>query len=541
MKIGFAQLNPTVGDLEGNLRLIQHAYDSLCRHGADLVITPELALTGYPLQDLIFKSGFVSETERTLKMLQTGSVPLLVGTVTRNPSPIGRPFFNSAAVHLHGSITELAHKSLLPTYDVFDEARYFEPEQNPRTIDVAGTRIGITICEDIWTAQHLPHPLYDADPPQSLLNAGAELIVNLSASPYQLRKPSARRSMLEEQSARYRVPIAYCNSWGGNDQLVFDGHSLMVLPDGTVWQGKAFADSVTVVDTTRQSEADPGESDDLENLHGALITGVRDYLRKCGFSSAVLGLSGGIDSAVTASIAADALGPENVTGVLMPSDFSSPHSVSDARDLASNLGIRSHLIPIRESFAALTAQMQELFAGLPGDTTEENLQARLRGVTLMAISNKFGSLLLTTGNKSELAVGYCTLYGDMCGGLAVISDVPKMLVYQLARHINARRPGRIPENTILKPPSAELKPDQKDQDTLPPYDQLDAILELYVEENRSTAEIIAAGFPDEVVRWVVRRVDLNEYKRAQAAPGLKVTGRAFGMGRRIPIAQRYVS
>ncbi|HRJ72998.1 MAG TPA: NAD+ synthase, partial [Terrimicrobiaceae bacterium] len=377
-------------------------------------------------------------------------------------------------------------------------------------------------------------------PVSGLVASGAEAILNLSASPFQLGKPAQRREMVAGLAKKFRVPFFYCNSVGGNDQLVFDGHSLVVSAEGkTLWQGASFAEQCAVTGTDSPArEADPRTS--MADLHDALVLGLRDYMAKCGFRQCVLGLSGGIDSAVTACIAVAAVGAENVTGAAMPSEFSSQHSVDDALALAANLGIACRKIPIQESFAAFKAQMQEAFAGRAEDLTEENMQARLRGLTLMSLSNKFGSLLLTTGNKSELAVGYCTLYGDMCGGLAIISDVPKTMVYDLARHINRDR-EIIPHNTIEKPPSAELRPDQKDQDTLPPYEVLDKILRLYVEENLSSADIVARGCDAGIVRWVLRRVDLNEYKRAQAAPGLKVTGRAFGMGRRMPIAQGFVA
>jgi len=541
MKIGFAQINPTVGDLEGNFQKIATAYDQLAQVGADIVIAPELAVTGYPPQDLLFKSRFVPENLAVLDRLQKrlSKPALLVGFVDRNEGR-GKPFHNAAALLQADQPTQKTHKSLLPTYDVFDEDRYFQPATQVAPLTFRGRRIGVTICEDIWTEYYLPRPLYECDPLRSLINREAEIILNVSASPFNLRKPSVRREMISGLAGTYQRPIFYCNSVGGNDQLVFDGNSIAVNARGElIAQLPAFAEANVVVDSESVAPASMPPENITAELYGALRLGLRDYLGKCGFRSAVLGLSGGIDSAVVAAIAADALGPENVTGVSMPSQFSTRGSVLDALALSKNLGIQCLQIPIADTFTVFKAQFKEVFAGRTEDATEENMQARLRGMTLMALSNKFGHLVLSTGNKSELAVGYCTIYGDMAGGLAVISDVPKTMIYELARFINRKR-EIIPAATIEKPPSAELRPNQKDQDTLPPYDVLDAILRLYVEENLSAAEIVAQGFDEATVRWVQRRVDLNEYKRAQAAPGLKVTSRAFGVGRRMPIAQRYL-
>lgn len=560
MKIGFIQLNTTVGDFAGNAQKIASAAEELERRGAEIILTPELSLTGYPPQDLLFKSDFVPRNLEALAGLhaRVGSAAWLVGHVERNTSGKGRPFFNAAAVLERGRPVRKVFKSLLPTYDVFDEARYFEPGPAPVPLDIGGRRIGITICEDIWTPDYLPAGFYACDPVHDLVAAGAAAIVNLSASPFQLGKPASRREMIRLQAARHRVPFFYCNAVGGNDQLVFDGHSLAATADGAVWiQAPGFREGTCLLDigdmnhgtefrsgeSVTQLPAWPvGGSSDMQDLRDALVLGLRDYMGKCGFRSAVLGLSGGIDSAVTACIAVEALGAGNVTGVAMPSEFSSQHSVDDALQLAENLGMECLKIPISSSFAAFKDQMRGAFGGRAEDITEENMQARLRGLTLMSLSNKFGHLLLTTGNKSELAVGYCTLYGDMCGGLAVISDLPKTMVYRLAEFIN-RSAGRevIPRRTITKPPSAELRPDQTDQDTLPPYEILDEILRCYVEENLGASAIIARGFEPETVRWVVRKVDQNEYKREQAAPGLKVTGRAFGIGRRMPLAQKFQS
>ena len=542
MKIGFAQINTTVGDFAGNCARIAAAYHELCAAGADIVLTPELAIAGYPPQDILFKSRFVPENLAALDRLQSEvrSAALVVGFIDTNRSESGRHFHNAAAVLEAGRERQIVHKSLLPTYDVFDEARYFEPAAAVAPVTIKGRSFGVTICEDIWTRESLSRPLYTADPVRTLAAAGVTAILNLSASPFQIGKPAQRLGMIRALAVKYGLPFFYCNSVGGNDQLIFDGNSLAVAGDGRlIWQGVSFAEQTAAVDEEKNAALTP-PSDDMDDLHNALVLGLRDYMAKCGFTSCVLGLSGGIDSALVACLAAAAVGPENVTGVAMPTQYSSDHSVSDAERLAANLDIRYLKIPIQQAFETFKAQMQPAFEGRAEDATEENMQARLRGMTLMSLSNKFGSLLLTTGNKSELAVGYCTLYGDMCGGLAVISDVPKTIVYRLSHYINRER-EIIPEGTLSKPPSAELRPDQKDQDTLPPYDVLDAILALYVEENLSGADIIARGYDEQTVRWVVRRVDLNEYKREQAAPGLKVTGRAFGIGRRMPIAQRFIA
>jgi len=547
MKIGFAQINPTVGDLRGNFEKIASAYDQLARAGADIVIAPELAVTGYPPQDLVFKSRFVPENLAVLDQLQKrlNKTALLVGFVDRNEGR-GKPFHNAAALLQAGEPLQKTHKSLLPTYDVFDEDRYFEPAREIAPLKFRGYRIGVTICEDIWTERYLPRPFYDVDPVRALVAQEAEMILNVSASPFSLRKPAVRREMISGLAGTYQRPIFYCNAVGGNDQLVFDGNSIAVNARGQLLaQLPAFEEASVIVDSESVQAPEISSADIVQELYSALRLGLRDYLAKCGFKSAVLGLSGGIDSAVVAAIAVDALGPHNVTGVSMPSQFSSRGSILDALALAKNLRIQCLQIPIADAFAVFKAQFKEVFAGRTEDATEENMQARLRGMTLMALSNKFGHLVLSTGNKSELAVGYCTIYGDMAGGLAVISDVPKTMIYELAHFINseASRAGKgeiIPASTIEKAPSAELRPNQKDQDTLPPYDVLDAILRLYVEDNLSVAEIVAQGFDEKTVRWVQRRVDLNEYKRAQAAPGLRVTSRAFGLGRRMPIAQRYV-
>ena len=549
MKIGFAQINPTVGDLSGNFEKIIRAYERLAAAGAELVLTPELAITGYPPQDLLFKSRFVPENLAVLERLHSrvGSAALLVGFVDRNEGR-GKPFHNAAALLEAGKPIRKAHKSLLPSYDVFDEDRYFEPAGHVEPFALRGKKLGVTLCEDIWTEHYLPRPLYDVEPVHRLIEQGAEIIVNLSASPFTLHKPAIRREMVGALARAYRRPICYCNAVGGNDQLVFDGNSIAVNASGElIAQLPGFREEEAIVDTDATSVIEFREGKTTEELFAALSLGLRDYLRKCNFKSAVLGLSGGVDSAVVAVIAVDALGAENVVGVSMPSPYSSRGSIDDALALARNLRIKCLEIPITNAFAAFKAQFSEIFKGLPENETEENMQPRLRAMTLMALLNKFGHLLLTTGNKSELAVGYCTMYGDMAGGLAVISDLPKTMVYELARWINSdyasrgdRRREIIPRSIIEKAPSAELKPNQTDQDVLPPYEILDEILRLYVEENLSARDIITHGFDEKTVRWVQRRVDLNEYKREQAAPGLKVTSLAFGVGRRMPIAQKYV-
>jgi NAD+ synthetase len=544
MNIGIAQINSVVGDFPGNVKRILAAYRECLDAGADLVTTPELSLTGYPPRDLVFKSQFVPKCLQALDHLsgEIKQVPLIVGYVDHHhPTRPGKPFRNAAAWLEAGTVRQRIWKTLLPTYDVFDERRYFEPGDACEPVLWNGLRVGVTICEDIWTETYLNRPFYDRDPVRELSAKGIDLLLNLSASPFHSGKPLLRRSMIAGVTRQAGVPLVYCNSVGGNDQLVFDGHSLVVDPQGRVTtQLPGFQDCCRVINPFLQQQPEaPEPAADCEQLYQALVLGLRDYVTKCGFSSVCLGLSGGIDSAITAVIAADALGPENVHGLTMPSPYSSEGSVADSIALAAHLGIHCDVVPISDAFAAIKTTLRPRFEGLAEDVTEENIQARIRGLLLMAVSNKENHLLLTTGNKSELAVGYCTIYGDMCGGLAVISDLPKTKVYEISRWLNREREV-IPWNTIDKPPSAELRPDQKDQDTLPPYETLDAILELYVEHQLASDEIISRGFNENTVRWIQRRVDLNEWKRHQAAPGLRVTSKAFGIGRRMPIVQRFV-
>ena len=542
MKIALAQLNPTVGDLAGNEARILAAYRRGVEAGVEMVVFPELAITGYPPRDLLHKSRFIPDNLAVLERLAaaTGETGLLVGYVGRNERQPGREATNSVALLQHGKILATRAKMLLPTYDVFDEDRYFEPAQENAPVDFNGQKIGLTICEDVWNDEAFwDERRYLRNPARELVEAGAEILFNVSASPWHLGKDRLRVEMLSSLVAQIRRPFVYCNAIGGNDELLFDGASLAFDAAGRlITQGAMFREDFLILDTDTAAPITPTSLADEDALYRALVLGVRDYFQKCGFQSAVLGLSGGIDSALTAVIAVEALGAENVRGVSLPSQYSSQGSLDDARILAENLGIRYDIVPIQPVFEPVKGQLSDIFAGRSEDTTEENIQARLRGVILMAMSNKFGSLLLTTGNKSELAVGYCTLYGDMCGGLAVISDVPKTMVYRLSEWIN-RDCEIIPRDTITKPPSAELRPDQTDQDSLPPYDVLDAILEAYVVGGKSRAEIVAAGFDQPTVDRVVRLIDMNEYKRRQAAPGLKITSKAFGVGRRMPIAQRY--
>jgi NAD+ synthase (glutamine-hydrolysing) len=542
LKVALAQINPIVGDLPGNEAKILAAYQRGVAAGVEMVLCPELSTTGYPPRDLLLKKGFITRNLELLDRLAaaTGKVGLLVGFVGKNEFRPGREVTNSVALLQNGKIVATRAKTLLPTYDVFDEDRYFEPATENLPADFSSGKVGLTICEDIWNDEDFwTERRYQHNPPVELAEAGAKIIFNISASPWHLGKNKTRLEMLRSIAQKTHRPVVFCNQVGGNDELIFDGSSVVFNASGElIAQGKWFEEDFVVIDTESKAAIQPIDLPAEEAIYKALALGLRDYFYKCGFKSAVLGLSGGIDSAVTACIAVAALGKGNVRGVSLPSQFSSQHSLDDARVLAERLGIQYDVVPIQKAFETMKDQLQPVFAGKPEDITEENLQARLRGVILMAFSNKFGSLLLTTGNKSEVAVGYCTLYGDMAGGLAVISDVPKTMIYRLAKWINRER-EIIPDSSITKPPSAELRPNQCDQDSLPPYEVLDAILDLYVVQGKSTADIVAAGFDEAIVRKVIRLIDLSEYKRRQAAPGLKVTTKAFGMGRRIPIAQKY--
>jgi len=542
MKVALAQINTTVGDFAGNEEKILSAYRRGVESGAEIVLCPELSVTGYPPRDLLLKKSFVARNLEVLNRLAaaTGKTALMVGYVGKNEVQPGREVTNSVALLQNGKIATTRAKTLLPTYDVFDEDRYFEPATENLPADFGREKIGLTICEDIWNDDDFwTVRRYQHNPPVDLAEAGSKIIFNISASPWTLGKNKTRFDMLRSIAHKTARPVVLCNQVGGNDELIFDGGSLVFNAGGElIAQCKWFEEDFIVVDTDSRTPVKPIELGVEEAVYKALVLGLRDYFYKCGFNSAVLGLSGGIDSAVTACIAVAALGKENVRGVSLPSQFSSQHSLDDARVLAERLDIQYDVVPIKKAFEITKEQLHPLFGERPEDTTEENIQARLRGVILMALSNKFGSLLLTTGNKSEIAVGYCTLYGDMAGGLAVISDVPKTMIYQLAKWISRDR-ELIPNSSITKPPSAELRLNQCDQDSLPPYEVLDAILDLYVVQGKSTPDIVAAGFDEVTVRKVIRLIDLSEYKRRQAAPGLKVTTKAFGVGRRIPIAQRY--
>jgi NAD+ synthetase len=574
MRIALAQINPTVGDLRGNTRKINTFIDRAKSAGAKAVAFPELALIGYPPKDLLLKPQFVQDNLRALQMIasRVSGIDVIVGYAELNTQPVGRPLHNAVALLRDGNVVSRHFKTLLPTYDVFDESRYFEPgKRQPQSnvVTMAGSPVGLSICEDLWNDEKMiPHRLYHENPIADLFAAGAELMINTSASPFVVGKHDFRLALFASQVKQFRKALVYVNQVGGNDELVFDGNSVVIDADGNVLaQAKDFEEDLLVVDLPQrtaeigkpvltasaaqvQQFADQAFDLDkqhnspraIESIYKALVLGLRDYVRKCGFKSVVLGLSGGIDSALTAALAVAAFGKEHVVGVAMPSRYSSEHSVGDAKKLAENLGIEFQIIPILPAHEAYEQMLAPAFAGRAPDVAEENLQARIRGALLMAFSNKFNHLLLTTGNKSELAVGYCTLYGDMCGGLAVISDVPKTVVYRVAEFIN-QQAGHdlIPRGSITKPPSAELRPNQTDQDSLPPYEILDAILHRYVEEEKGVQQIIAEGFDPATTNRVVKLIDRSEYKRRQSAPGIKVTSRAFGFGRRMPIAQKYDS
>jgi NAD+ synthase (glutamine-hydrolysing) len=543
VKIALGQINPTVGDFSGNAaKIVQFALQARSA-GAGLILFPELAVCGYPPRDLVERPSFVARCRASVERIaaDTQGIAVICGTVTPAEAESGKTVMNSAVLLREGRVDLTQSKMLLPTYDVFDEMRNFAPAKNQQVFSFCGKQMALTICEDAWNDKRFwNRQLYRVDPVEELVRAGGNFVLNISASPFWLGKRELRRDMLTSIARNQKVPVAMVNQVGGNDSLVFDGSSVVIAPDGQVIaQGKSFEEDLIYFDSQKltgdmhsQVEGEEGSA------YEALVLGTRDYVHKCGFERAIIGLSGGIDSALTAAIAADALGPENLIGVGMPGPYSSPGSITDARELAKNLNIRFELLSIDEIYQAARQTLAPVFAGMPQDVTEENIQSRARGLLLMAMSNKFGALVLSTGNKSELAVGYCTLYGDMVGGLAVISDVPKTLVYRISAYVNSRRKA-IPQATMEKPPSAELRPDQKDSDSLPPYDVLDAILEDFVEESYSAEQIARVhNFDPDLVRRVIRMVERSEYKRQQAAPGIKISAKAFGYGRRFPIAAK---
>jgi NAD+ synthase (glutamine-hydrolysing) len=545
MRVALVQINTMVGDTEANVSRMLSAVDRAAGEGADLVVFHELAVSGYPPRDLLERATFIAACERALDRMVTATarydgLGVLVGCPLPSPSATGNRVANAAVLATGGRIVHRQDKMLLPTYDVFDEDRYFEPAETNAPIAFKGETLGISICEDAWNDPALfPRQPYRVDPIAMLAQAGATLLVNISASPFATGKEAFRADLVRSHARRHGLPFVFVNQVGANDELVFDGRSLVVGGDGATRAAlPAFDEAFEVVETDsdRTIAYRPLAEDD--SILRALTIGTRDYFQKCGFERAVVGLSGGIDSAVTLAVAARALGADNVRAIAMPSPYSSRASIDDAVTLAKNLGVTLDVLTIGDIMGAYDGALAPLFGERPRDVTEENIQARIRGNILMAVSNKFGSLVLSTGNKSELAVGYCTLYGDMSGGLALLSDVPKTTVYRLAHLLNQDR-DVIPRGIIDKPPSAELRPGQKDSDSLPPYDVLDAILDLYIEEGHSAAEIVARGFERDTVTWVVEAVRKNEYKRRQAAPGLKVTSKAFGGGRRYPIAARY--
>ena len=564
MKLAIAQLNPTIGDLTGNAQQILDSAKQAADRGARLLLTPELSLCGYPPRDLLLNPSFVESMAATLQqlaLLLPPSLAVLVGMVEPNPNASvagGKPVFNSIALLGSGKIQHIFHKRLLPTYDVFDENRYFEPGLQSNSFTLDNLTIGVTICEDLWNDEEFwGKRNYAVNPIADLAQQGVDLIVNLSASPYSAGKQKTREAMLRHSAVRYQQPIVYANQIGGNDDLLFDGNSVAFDRAGEiVCRARTFDTDLVILDFDEEkrnflpSAIAPAPVNLDEEIWLGLVRGVRDYTRKCGFSKVVIGLSGGIDSALVAAIATEALGAENVLGVLMPSPYSSDHSIKDALALAGNLGIKTETLPIGELMQGYDHTLASLFAGTEFGLAEENIQSRIRGNLLMAIANKFGYLLLSTGNKSEMAVGYCTLYGDMNGGLAVIADVPKTRVYSLCQWLNSGGVGKtllnfqqeiIPVNILSKPPSAELKPGQVDQDSLPPYDVLDDILHRLIHAHQGSAQIIEAGHEPTVVKKVMRLVARAEFKRRQAPPGLKITDRAFGTGWRMPIASRWAN
>lgn len=547
MKIAIAQCNPTVGDTDGNVRILEETLAACAGQSPDLVVFPELFLTGYPPRDLLEWEWFLGRVDRALDRVVALSTAypetgILLGAPVRTGAKTGKGLYNAAILLQNGRILFTQAKSLLPTYDVFDEGRYFDPARRVDVVPFKDHVLGISVCEDAWNDPELwPRRYYPVDPEEALAKQGATLFINISASPFYLGKEQVRFRIFQNHARKHHVPFVYVNQVGGNDELVFDGRSMCFDADGNPLAVlPAFREAVQTVEIDRPAPSAPvyQSQDEVESLHQALVLGLRDYVKKCGFSSVVVGLSGGIDSAVVCCLAAEALGPSHVLGVTMPGPYSSAGSIEDSRTLADTLGIEFAEVPITPVYRAyVDALAGHLVVEEEKGVTFENIQARIRGNVLMALSNEYGHLVLSTGNKSELSVGYCTLYGDMSGGLAVISDVPKTMIYRLTREINSVK-TIIPENILTKPPSAELRPDQKDADTLPPYEVLDRILHLYIDENRSIDEIAGAGFDAATVKWVACTVDRNEYKRRQAAPGLKVTPKAFGSGRRMPIAAK---
>jgi NAD+ synthetase len=542
MKIHVGQMNSTVGAIESNREKIEAIYRDGVEAGAQIVLVPELAVTGYPPRDLLDRKMFVDANlgVRDRLAAMTGETALVFGCVEPSEIPVGKPLRNVAVVAQGGRIVHRQFKTLLPTYDVFDELRWFEPADGVSVMRLFGRTIGVSVCEDYWFAdEQKGRRLYSVNPVEPLARGGAEILLNISASPFNVGKREARFRLFRDIAVRYRLPLVYCNQVGGNDELLFDGGSVAISAEGaTVWCARSFVEESAMVRLSgAPCEAVPPMSE-VEEISGALVLGLRDYARKCGFSRAVIGVSGGIDSAVVAALAVEALGAENVTAISMPSQFSSEGSVADARALCENLGIAMLVVPIADIYRAYRTQFDTMFGDSTFDVTDENVQARIRGNLLMAWSNKTGALLVTTGNKSELAVGYCTLYGDMAGGLSLLGDVYKTTVYQLAEWLNRER-EIVPRATLDKPPSAELRPNQTDQDSLPPYSVLDAILKLYIEELHDADQIIDEGYERALVERVTRLVDGAEFKRQQAAPTIRVTTKAFGSGRLMPIAQRW--
>ncbi len=543
MKFALAQTNPTIGAFSENIQKICNFSEQAKKNGADVVIFPELSICGYPPKDLLERQEFIEDSIKALWELidKIKGITVICGGISKNNSDVGRPIFNSIFVFKDGKILQRGDKRLLPTYDVFDEARYFAPGQRSSWVKIGEKKIGLSVCEDIWNDKDLfPRHLYPVDPVEELFKEKVDLFINISASPFNLGKPKFRKHLLTHLAQKYRRPFFYINQVGGQDSLIFDGNSMAVDHKGElIAHASDFKEDIIFVDIEKlKGETHPTSSCDEEALLKALSIGLFDYMRRTGFKKIVLGLSGGIDSSVTAVIAVKTLGAENVLGVLMPSPFTSKESIEDAMGLAKNLGIKTIKIPITNIFNAYLKELAPVFKGYPTDTTEENIQARIRGNILMAISNKFGHLVISTGNKSELAVGYCTLYGDLSGGFALICDVPKTMVYKLAYFLNRER-EIIPHRVLIKPPSAELRPNQKDQDELPPYEIVDTVIHMYLELGASPDEIIAKGLDPDLVKRVIRMIDKSEYKRQQAPFGPRVTSRAFGCGRRYPVAHGY--